>query len=53
MNIENISILVILPANGWNSFYESLEAIDRKLEKAGLVIFESKVVQEDNDASIS
>jgi hypothetical protein len=41
--------LVSLPANGWNSFYESLEIIDKRLEKAGLVILDGQVVLEDRD----
>ena len=49
MKIENISILVSPPANGWNSFYDSLEVIDHKLEKAGLVIVDGEVLLEDRN----
>jgi len=40
---------VSLPANGWNSFYDSLEVMDQRLEKAGLSIVDGKVVLEDKD----
>ena len=38
-----------LPANGWNSFYDSLEVIDQKHEKAGLVVEEGEVLLEDKN----